>query len=137
MKNLILTVILYGLLFNFYSVASPCNTENYTVGLHYSHFWDLPNVVVMACTCMEDDLILDDDMGRIRVVGKNSRSIRKNALFGCQAFFGNDYTEFYLTACTTPTIVDPNDNTSNLPSLGVITAGRTLSFHEYRDRECN
>ena len=60
-------------------------------------------VVVVQCTCLEDDLFFDDYMGVIRTVGFDLANGLDNILAICKnSFDDNGFAEFILAECFPP-----------------------------------
>ncbi len=64
---------------------------------HYSDFHD--QVVVVQCTCLEDDLFFDDYMGVIRSVGSKLDLAIDHVRSICENAFGGIFAETIITEC--------------------------------------
>ena len=119
MKNLFVIVVLYGLLFSFFSMGLDNPPIRRLPGTTYNQYSNYSSVVVMHCHCYhvspEDDLWIDDYMGQVRIVGINNHDARTNALQVCHELHGTHWAEFVLKKCESKMV---NTNNANNPKLG-------------------
>ncbi len=102
-------------------------------GTQYIQYKDYDLGAVVNCACYEDDILFDDYMVNIRVVGHNYSDGKNNALSICKKFFPkNTKWENFIVGECSDQIVNLGD--SDKPALGLLYYSRRSSkFWDFKN----